>query len=150
MAAQKFDIILNVLMRVCFIRRLEKTFRVAYGRVVITPETRNAFLYGQLHEGLLYRLMEAPAVSGATDYSSLCLAARSEERRRVELSKRKYQSSQQFRRATDELTPSKHKHNRRGGLTIISNVLIVGGLAIKRQTLQSPRKRVPAEVTRRW
>ena len=63
-----------------YIRRLEKTFRVAYGREALTQETRNALLYGQLHEGLLYRLMEAPAVSGATDYSSLCLAARSEER----------------------------------------------------------------------
>ena len=31
-----------------FIRRLEKTFRVAYGREAITPETRNALLYGQL------------------------------------------------------------------------------------------------------
>lgn len=81
-----------------FIRRPEKTFRVAYGRETITTETRNALLYGQLREGLLYRLMETPAVSGATDYSSLCLAARNKERRQVELSKRKqYQSSQQAR-----------------------------------------------------
>ena len=35
-----------------YIRRLEKTFRVAYGREAITQETRNALLYGQLHEGL--------------------------------------------------------------------------------------------------
>ena len=90
-----------------FIRRLEKTFRVAYGREAITPETRNALLYGQLHEGLLYRLMEAPAVSGVTDYSSLCVAARSEERRQTELSKRKqYQSSQQSRHAPTVSTPA--------------------------------------------
>ena len=62
-----------------YIRRFEKTFHVAYGREAITQENRNALLYGQLHKGLLYRLMEAPAVSGAIDYSSLCLAARSEE-----------------------------------------------------------------------
>ena len=53
-----------------YIRWLEKTFRVAYGRETITQETHNALLYGQLHEGLLYCLMEAPAVSGVTDYSS--------------------------------------------------------------------------------
>ena len=82
-----------------YIRWLEKTFRVAYGREALTQETRNALLYGQLHEGLLYRLMEAPAVSGAMDYSSLCLAARSEEHRQMELHKRKqYQSSQEAKR----------------------------------------------------
>ena len=82
-----------------YIRRLEKTFRVAYGREAISQETRNTLLHGQLHEGLLYRLMEAPAVSGATDYTSLCLAARNEERRQAELQKRKqYQSSQQAKR----------------------------------------------------
>ncbi len=59
-----------------YLRRLEKTFRVAYGREAITQETCNTLLYGQLHEGLLYCFMEAPAVSGATDYSSLCLATR--------------------------------------------------------------------------
>ena len=54
-----------------FNRRLEKTFRVDYVREAITPETRNALLYGQLHEGLLYQLMEAPAVSGAINYPFL-------------------------------------------------------------------------------
>ena len=94
-----------------FIRRLEKTFRVAYGREAITPETRNALLYGQLHEGLLYRLMEAPAVSGAIDYSSLCVAARSEERRQAALSRRKqYQSSQQTRGAPAESDSSNMPH----------------------------------------
>ena len=66
-----------------FIRRLEKTFRVAYGREAITPETRNALLYGQLHEGLLYRLMEAPACPGPLT-TPLCvwqLEARSDGRR---------------------------------------------------------------------
>lgn len=72
-----------------FIRRLEKTFCVAYGREANISETRNALLYGQLHEGLLYRLMEARAVSGATDYFALCIAARSEEHLQDELDKRK-------------------------------------------------------------
>ena len=44
--------------------------------------------------------MEAPAVSGVTDYSSLSLAARSEECRQAELHKQKqYQSNQQAKRA---------------------------------------------------
>ena len=78
-----------------YIRRLEKTFRVAYGRDAIMAETRDALLYGQLHEGLLYQLMEAPAVSGATSYTSLCLAAKNEEWRQAELKKRKqYQPNQ--------------------------------------------------------
>ena len=81
MAAQEFQ---HCLQMDCehvadYIRQLKKTFRVAYGREAITQETREALLYGQLHEGLLYRLMEAQAVSRATDYSSLCLATRSEE-----------------------------------------------------------------------
>ena len=59
----------------------------------MSPETRDALLYGQLQEGLQYRLMEAPAVSGAADYQALCLAAKSEEKRLAELKKRRqYQS----------------------------------------------------------
>ena len=54
----------------------------------MSPETRNALLYGQLQEGLQYRLMEAPAVFRATDYQALCLAAKSEEKRIAELKKR--------------------------------------------------------------
>ena len=78
-----------------YIRRLEKMFRVAYGRDAIMAETRDALLYGQLHEGLLYHFMEAPAVSGATSYTSLCLAAKNEERSQAKLKKRKqYQPNQ--------------------------------------------------------
>ena len=46
----------------------------------MSSETRNAFLYGQLQEGLRYNLMEAPAVSGAPDYQALCLAVKTEEK----------------------------------------------------------------------
>lgn len=33
-----------------FVRRLEHTFRIAYGSDKLSPETRRAFLYGQLQE----------------------------------------------------------------------------------------------------
>ena len=71
-----------------YIRRLEKMFRLTYGRDKITSETRDALLFGQMHEGLQYELMESPAVSGATGYKQLCQAARSEERRLLDLEKR--------------------------------------------------------------
>ena len=51
--------------------------------------TRSTLLYGQLQEGLVHRIMESPAVSGATDYQSLCLAAKSEEKRLAEIKKRR-------------------------------------------------------------
>ena len=76
-----------------FIRRIEKTFRRAYGHDSMLAETRDALLYAQLQEGLKYDLMKAPAVSGALNYQALCVAAKSEERRLAELQKRKqYQS----------------------------------------------------------
>ena len=51
-------------------------------------ESKEALLHGQLQEGLLYKLIESSAVSGALDYKSLCVATRNEERRLVELSRR--------------------------------------------------------------
>ena len=76
-----------------FIRRLEQHFKRAYGRDAILTETRSTLLYGELQEGLRYRIMEAPAVSSATDYRALCLAAKTEEKRLAELKKRrKYRS----------------------------------------------------------
>lgn len=80
-----------------FIRRMERTFRIAYGRDGLGPETRAALLYGQLHEGLRYDIMKAPAVSGAQSYETLCVAAKSEERRLAELRKR-----QQYRKASSQ------------------------------------------------
>ena len=71
-----------------FIRRLERVFRLAYGRDKMTTETRDTLLYGQLHAGLAYVLMQGPAVSGASDYKTLCVAAKNEERRLAELKKR--------------------------------------------------------------
>ena len=71
-----------------FVSRLEKTFCRAYGHENMSAETRAALLYGQLHEGLRYSLMKAPAVSGASSYAQLCIAARSEERQQSELLRR--------------------------------------------------------------
>ena len=81
-----------------FIVHLEKTFHLAYGHEPMSTETHNTLLYGQLHEGLAIRLMEAPSVSGATDYACLCMAARNKERRQAELqSRRAYQALTQRR-----------------------------------------------------
>lgn len=59
-----------------FIRRLECTFRVAYGRDAMSVETSDTVLYCQLHEGLHYELMKGPAVLGATKYQKLCVATK--------------------------------------------------------------------------
>ena len=82
-----------------FIRRLEQLFKLAYGRDPISRETRSTLLHGQLQEGLVHRIMESPDVSGATDYQSLCLAAKSEEKRLAEIKKHR-----QYR------TEHKHMH----------------------------------------
>ena len=71
-----------------FIRRLERTFNVAYGREGMSAETRDTLLHGQLQDGLKHELMRAAAVSGAQSYKALCLAARNEEKRLAELKKR--------------------------------------------------------------
>ena len=71
-----------------FIRRLERTFSIAYGADKLSPETRGAFLYGQLQEGLRHELMRSPSVSGALTYKELVMAAKNEEKRQSELKKR--------------------------------------------------------------
>ena len=83
-----------------FILRLERSFRVAYGRDGIVSEARDALLYGQLHEGLRYEIIKAPGVSGVDSYGSLCIAAKSEERRLQELRKR-----QQYSKAESKPLP---------------------------------------------
>ena len=72
-----------------FIRRLERTFQIAYGHDRMSTETRDTLLHGQLQEGLQHEIMRAPAVSGAQTYRELCVAARNEEKRLDELRKRK-------------------------------------------------------------
>ena len=72
-----------------FICRLERAFRIAYGVDPISKETREAFLYGQLQEGLRQELMRSSAVYGARSYPELMMAAKNEEQRQKELQKRK-------------------------------------------------------------
>ena len=71
-----------------FIRRLEQVFRRAYGKERMSTETRDTLLHGQLQEGLSDILIKAPAVSGALTYQELCVAAKNEERRQKDLSRR--------------------------------------------------------------
>ena len=72
-----------------YIRRIERAFQLAYGRDAMSRETRAMILFTQLQEGLLYRLLESPAVSGAKSYTELNLAAKNEEKRQIELEKRR-------------------------------------------------------------
>ena len=68
-----------------FIRRLKRTFNLAYGSDGMLKETRDTLLHGQLQEGLHQHLMTSPAVSGAATYKELCMTAKNEERRQSEL-----------------------------------------------------------------
>ena len=85
-----------------FIRRLEQTFRLAYGKERMSTETRDMLLHGQLQEGLRYDLMKAPAVSGSHGYKELCLASRNEEKRLAELAMRR-----QYLKQPQQLTTGK-------------------------------------------
>ena len=77
-----------------FIRRLECVFRVAYGRDNMSADTRDTLLHGQLQDGLKQELMAAPAVSGSQTFRELCLASKNEEKRLVELRKRRQYANQ--------------------------------------------------------
>ena len=72
-----------------YIRRLEKTYQIAYGKDDLNSATRDTLLYGQLYKGLSYDLMQSPAVSGAQHYQGLCTAAKGEERRLAALKQRR-------------------------------------------------------------
>ena len=54
-----------------FVHRLEQLFKLANSHDTISAEMRSTLLYGQLQEGLRYRIMEAPAVTGAADCRAL-------------------------------------------------------------------------------
>lgn len=55
---------------------------------MMVTESKQALFHGQMKENLLLKLMESPAVSGAVDYKGLYFAAKIEEKRLVELSRR--------------------------------------------------------------
>ena len=49
-----------------FIRRLERTFQIAFGHDPMSAETKDVLLYGKLQDGLRIDLViKAPAISGA-------------------------------------------------------------------------------------
>lgn len=73
-----------------FIRQLEKTFQIAYGKDHLNHVTRDTLLYGQLYEGLTYNLMRSPAVSHAQSYPELCTAAKGKERQLAALKQRRH------------------------------------------------------------
>ena len=58
-----------------FIRRLEKTYKNAYGKDDLNAATRDTLLYGQLYEGLCYDPI-SPVVSGAQEYGGVTTHAR--------------------------------------------------------------------------
>ena len=69
-----------------FIRRLECTFQIAFGRDPMSAETGDVLLNGKLQDDLQIDLVSrAPAISGAQNYQELCIAAKNEERRLAEL-----------------------------------------------------------------
>ena len=89
-----------------FVRHLERTFRIAYGRDHMSPETKDLLLYGQLQEGLHLQLMRAPAVSGSKNYQEPVIAAKNEERRLADFKRR-----QEYVRSSTSQTPSKQKNS---------------------------------------
>lgn len=66
------------------------------------------FLFAQLQEDLRYSLMESPAVSGATDYQALCLAAKNEEKRQIELKKRRGYRAAPCHTVSKEVFPTRN------------------------------------------
>jgi hypothetical protein len=56
-----------------FIRRLERMFRVAYGRDGMSNETRDMLLYCQVQEGLRYELMRRPLLYRVPTWSYVLL-----------------------------------------------------------------------------
>ena len=104
--------------------RLERSFKVVYGRDDLSLETQHAFLHGQLHEGLKFEMMRASSVSGAETYQALCFAAKNEKHRLAELRKRQQclksssQQGQSHPKETGKQTfegkpPSKDRNNKK-------------------------------------
>ena len=71
-----------------YIRQLERAFRVAHGSDKWDPESRSIFLFTQMQDGFRQDLKKSPSISGTLSYSALCVAAKNEEKRLMELKKR--------------------------------------------------------------
>ena len=86
----------------------------------MSDKTRNTLLYGQLNEGLKYSLIKSRAVSGASEYQQLCIAASNEERCQSELLRRQqYQlgnnySSRDNRSERTSRRPISNDHKEKG------------------------------------
>ena len=78
----------DVELVVDFICRLEHLFQIAHGHEQLSAETRETFLYSQLQEGLQYKIISSPSVSGAVTYKALCVTAKQEEKRMAGLLRR--------------------------------------------------------------
>ena len=83
------------------ILRLERTFRSAYGHDVMSVETKDTLLYGQLQHGLRLELMQGPAVSGARNYQDLCISAKNEDNCLADL-KRRQECAQVTKQSTTQ------------------------------------------------
>ena len=57
-----------------FIWWLEHVFQIAYSNDRMSPEMREAILYGQLQDGLQLELTSTHSVSGALTYKELCFS----------------------------------------------------------------------------
>ena len=90
-----------------FVGHLERLFRIAYGRELMSVETKDMLLYGQFQEGLHLQLMRSPAVSGAKNYQELLVVARNEERRLADLRRRQeYARSNSSQPKTKSVAPN--------------------------------------------
>lgn len=58
----------------------------------MSNKTQDTQLYCQLQEGLRYELLRGPALSGATKYQELCVAARNEDKHLAKLRRRQQYS----------------------------------------------------------
>ena len=70
-----------------FVRRLERTFQIAYGRDPMSAKTRNTLLHSQLQEGLRYEILKAPAVYQAHSPIRSCASPRRMRRDRQNFGK---------------------------------------------------------------
>lgn len=73
-----------------FIRRLECTFWIVYGRNSMFAETPDTVLHSQLQEGLRYDLIREPAISGVQSYKERFFTAKHEEKCLAELRKHQH------------------------------------------------------------
>ena len=77
-------------------------FCIVFGSDKLSKETKDAMLYGQLQEGIWLSIIKSPGVSGALTYKTykeLCMAAKHEEKRLVEV--RKCQESERLNATKD-------------------------------------------------